>query len=60
MPNLEKRKEQEISDPIELRDALVEAGLVGSLVKEKINRDEIQQILGKTVKRVMYHDTDYR
>ena len=45
MPNLEKRKEQEISDPIELRDALVEAGLVGSLVKEKINRDEMIEFI---------------
>ena len=45
MPNLEKRKEQEISDPIELRDALVEAGLVGSLVKEKLNRDEMIEFI---------------
>ena len=32
MPNLEKRKEQEAFDPLELRDMLVEKGLVGSLV----------------------------
>lgn len=44
MPNLDKRKEQEVFDPIELRDMLVEKGMVGSLVKN-LSREEMMAIL---------------
>ena len=44
MPNLEKRKEQEAFDPLELRDMLVEKGLVGSLVKN-LTRDEMNAFI---------------
>ena len=46
MPNLEKRKGsgQEEFDPIELRDMLIEKGMVGSLVKN-LTRDEMITIL---------------